>query len=114
MASETLTAIQAIKLEVQEIRTMLNTYMDKVDRHDKMLVSGDGDRLPLAEIVRNLSKTVQEYIAQKDKEEQLKQDEWRKIKTALILAGIPLVITFIGQAVVFYFKIIPLIEKLNP
>ena len=38
MASETLTAIQSIKLEVQEIRTMLNSYMDKVDKHEKILI----------------------------------------------------------------------------
>jgi len=112
MASETLTAIQSIKLEVQEIRTMLNSYMDKVDKHEKILVSGEGDRLPLAEIVRNLSKTVGDYIAQKDKEEQIKQDEWRKIKIALIIAGIPLFLTFIGQAIIFYFKVLPIIEKI--
>ena len=112
MASETLTAIQSIKLEVQEIRTMLNTYMDKVDKHDKILISGEGDRLPLAEIVRNLSKVIGDYIAQKDKEEQIKQDEWRKIKISLILAGIPLLLTFVGQAIIFYFRVLPIIENI--
>ena len=41
----------------------------KTDHHERILVSGDGDRLPLAEVVRNLTKTVGDYIEQKDKEE---------------------------------------------
>lgn len=96
----------------------------KVAQLEKILIIGDGDRLPLAEIVRTLTKTVSDYIAQKDKEEQrqrekeeaaalTKKAEWNRLKWLVIGIVVPAVIAFTGQAIIFYVRIFPLIEKLS-
>jgi len=36
---------------------------------ERILILGDGDRLPLAEVVRNLTNTVNDYITQKQMKE---------------------------------------------
>jgi hypothetical protein len=96
----------------------------KVAHLEKILIIGDGDRLPLAEIVRTLTKTVSDYIAQKDKEEQkqrekeeaesqIKKAEWNRLKWLIIGIVLPAIIAFTGQAIIFYVKIFPLVEKLS-
>jgi hypothetical protein len=91
---------------------------------EKILIIGDGERLPLAEIVRSLTKTVGDYIAQKDKEEQnqrekfekeesMKKAEWNKAKWLIISIATPLIFTFIGQAFIFYFRVLPIIETVG-
>lgn len=79
---------------------------------ERVVILGDGDRLPLAEIVRNLTKTVNDYITQKDKEEQQKKDEWRKAKWVVLGFAIPALLVFFGQAFVFFFRIYPILAKL--
>lgn len=87
---------------------------ERVSHLEKVLIIGDGDRLPLAEIVRNLTNTVKDYIAQKDKEEQKKIEQWEKLKWIIIVIAVPAILTFFGQAIVFFFKIYPILEKLTP
>ena len=74
---------------------------------ERVLILGDGNMLPLAEIVRNLTRTVSEYIAQKDKEETRRRDDWAKLKWVIIGVVVPSFIIFIGQAIVFYIRIFP-------
>ena len=91
---------------------------------ERILLTGDGDRLPLAEVVRSLTKTVGDYIAQKDKEEQharekaeaesaAKRAEWNRWKWLIIGIIVPALIALFGQAFIFYVKIYPIIEKLS-
>lgn len=85
----------------------------RVTHLEKLLILGDGDRLPLAEIVRNLTKTVDDYISQKKKEEEAKKAQWDKLKWVIATPIIGAAIVFLGQAFIFFFRIYPLIEKLS-
>jgi len=105
------TLITALQVEVSALRVLVEDVKKKTDHHERILVSGDGDRLPLAEVVRNLTKTVGDYIEQKDKEEQQRRDQWQKVRMIVIGVAIPAILAFIGQAVIFYVRILPLIEK---
>jgi hypothetical protein len=100
--------------------TEIEALKNRVTHLEKILILGDGDRLPLAEIVRSLTKTVSDYIAQKDKEEQkqledekVKVEERRKIKNIALGFLIPAAFVFVGQALVFFFRIYPILEKLS-
>jgi hypothetical protein len=86
---------------------------DRVSHLEKILIIGEGDRLPLAEIVRTLTRTVSDYIAQKDKEEQERKDQWNKAKWLVLGIVVPSFFVFVGQAVIFYFRIIPIVETLS-
>ena len=106
-------AVSELEGEIKEIRIMLDTYAQKVDTLEVVVLRGEGDRLPLAEIVRNLTKTVNDYITHKDKEEQKKREQWDKLKWVIIPIIVSGVIAFIIQAIVFYFRIFPLLERLS-
>ncbi len=103
---------------------MATKLEDRVSHLEKILLYGDGDRLPLAEIVRSLTKTVDSYIAQKDKEEQQakaraeaeaesKKSELNRLKWIFIPLIITGGITFVGQAIVFYFRFLPILEHIE-
>lgn len=96
----------------------------KVAHLEKILIIGEGDRLPLAEIVRSLTKTVSDYIAQKDKEEQKarelaeeeikqKKAEWNKWKWLIIGIVVPALLAFVGQAIIFYFRVLPILDTIT-
>lgn len=91
----------------------IDELKNKVAHLEKILIIGDGDRLPLAEIVRTLTKTVSDYIAQKDKEEQRKKDDWNKMKWLVIGIVVPALLAFFGQVIIFYFRVLPIIEGLS-
>lgn len=95
-----------LQKEVDELKS-------KVTHLERILIIGDGDRLPLAEIVRTLTKTVSDYIAQKDKEEQQKKDDWNKLKWIVIGIAAPALLAFFGQVIIFYFKVLPIIEGVS-
>lgn len=90
----------------------LDDMKGRVSNLERVVILGDGDRLPLAEIVRNLTKTVNDYITQKDKEEQQKKDEWKKLKWVIIGVVVPSLIVFAAQAFIFFFRIYPILAKL--
>ena len=98
--------VATMQKEIDEMKT-------KVAHLEKILIIGDGDRLPLAEIVRSLTKTVSDYIAKKDKEEQDKKNEWNKWKWLIIGIVVPAFIAVIGQAIIFYFRVLPIIENIQ-
>ena len=60
----------------EETRSAFNEINLRILHLERVLILGDGNMLPLAEIVRNLTRTVSEYIAQKDKEETRSRDDW--------------------------------------
>lgn len=97
--------VATMQKEIDEMKT-------KVAHLEKILIIGDGDRLPLAEIVRSLTKTVSDYIAQKDKEEQRKKDDWNRLKWLVIGIVVPALLAFFGQVIIFYFRVLPIIESL--
>jgi len=100
-------------MTVVSLQKDVDDLKSKVAHLERILIIGDGDRLPLAEIVRTLTKTVSDYIAQKDKEEQLKQDEWNRLKWIIISVIIPALLAFIWQGFIFYFRVLPLLEKVQ-
>jgi hypothetical protein len=100
-----MTAITMQK-EIDDMKT-------RIAHLEKVLIIGDGDRLPLAEIVRSLTKTVSDYIAQKDKEEQDKRNEWNRWKWLIIGILVPAFLAFMGQAIIFYVRVLPIIENIK-
>ena len=98
-------------MSVATMQKEMDDMKNRLAHLEKVLIIGDGDRLPLAEIVRSLTKTVGEYIAQKDKEEQEKREEWNKLKWLVIGVVVPLIVAFVGQVTYFYFRILPLVES---
>jgi hypothetical protein len=107
------TSINALNVEVGALRGLYEENKKQIDNHDKILVRGYDDHLPLAEVVRNLTNTVSSYIGQKDKEEQKKREQWDKLKWIIIPFVITGFMAFMGQAVVFYFRILPMLEAVN-
>ncbi len=95
-------------------KTEIDELKSRVAHLEKVLIMGDGDKLPLAEIVRSLTKTVGDYIAQKDKEEQEKKIEWNRWKWLLIGIIVPAFLAFIGQAIIFYVRVLPILETMKP
>ena len=111
-------SVATMQKEIDDMKT-------RVAHLEKVLIIGDGERLPLAEIVRSLTKTVSDYIAQKDKEEQKQKEreeqkeidkkaEWNRWKWLVIGIVVPGLLAFAGQAVYFYFRILPVVESLVP
>jgi len=107
------TTMSSLQFEIEALKSRIELIAQKTDHHENILIRGYGEQLPLAEIVRNLSTTVQSYIAQKDKEEQQRKEQWDKLKWLVVGILAPAIILFFGQAVVFFFKIFPILEKLE-
>jgi len=105
--------INSLQVEVSALRVLVEDVKMRTDHHEKILVVGYEEHLPLAEVVRNLTNTVGSYIAQKDKEEQNKKDQWNRFKWVVIPIIVSGVIAFIIQAIVFFFRVYPIIEKLS-
>lgn len=99
-------ATSTIQKEIDDLKL-------KVAHLEKVLIIGDGDRLPLAEIVRSLTKTVSDYIQQKDKEEQEKRNEWNRWKWLIIGIVVPAFLAFMGQAIIFYVRVLPILETIK-
>jgi len=95
------------------IQKQVDNMETRIAHLEKVLIIGDGDRLPLAEIVRSLTKTVSDYIAQKDKEEQDKRNEWNRWKWLIIGIFVPAFMAFVGQAIIFYVRVLPIIENIK-
>ena len=113
-------AVTNLQIETKALRFMLEEVQKKVENQELLLVKWDDNQLPLAEIVRNLTNTVSNYIAQKDKEEQKRADiekakkaEWNRLKWIIIGFAVPALLVFISQAFIFFFRIFPLLEKLS-
>lgn len=104
---------QALRVILEQIRTENAEVRKMVDYHNQVLVRGNGDNLPLAEIVRGLTKTVTSYIERKDKEEIKTKEQWDKFKWIFISFLVPSFLIFVFQATVFIFKIYPILEKLR-
>jgi len=90
---------------------------------ERILILGDGDRLPLAEVVRNLTNTVNDYITQKQKEEEAvkkqkvesekeRKAQWDKLKWVIISFAAPAILIFLGQAFILLFRVYPILEDL--
>lgn len=108
--------LNALREEVNALRVIVETLRaeHKEDRemmreHDKILVRGNG--VPsLQETVRILAKSMNDYFEEVKQEKADKKKEATTFKWLLIGAGIPLLLTFIGQAVIFYVKIYPMLQ----
>lgn len=106
-------SINTLQAEVTALRFLIEDVKKRTDQHEKILVVGYEDHLPLAEVVRNLTKTVSDYIGQKDKEEQKRKEQWDKLKWVVIPMVVASAFALIAQAFIFYVKVYPMIEKLS-
>lgn len=105
-----ISAIQSLEVETKALRILVEAVKTTADRHEQILVSGDGNRLPLAEVVRNLTKKFDDFMENEIK----KQEQWNKLKWIIIAFAVPSFFAFIGQGVIFYFRILPIVERLQP
>lgn len=105
--------------EVQEVRQMIeiletNQHADHlllVD-HDKILVRGNG--VPsLQETVRVLAKTMTDFISEAQSEKKVRREEARHWKWLLIGIGVPAVVSFLGQAIVFWVRVVPIMDTIK-
>lgn len=115
--------LNSIQIEVGALRLLCEDLKLRVTVLEKTVIVGHPGSLPLAEVVRNLTNTVNNYIEQKNKEEEdrkkeevQREKEKREQRNRWIILGasigIPILLTIIGQAVYFYFEIVPLIDPL--
>lgn len=98
--------------EIIQMQVQLVELTKKVERHESILVTGTDDALSLPEIVRNLSLTVENYIKRKDKEETSRTQFWDKFRWIIISTIVPMILIFLGQAFVFFFRFVPLLTSL--
>lgn len=105
-----ISAIQSLEVETKALRILVEDVKAKADRHEQILVSGDGNRLPLAEVVRNLTKKFDDFM----ENEMKKQEQWNKLKWIIIAFVVPSFLAFVGQGIIFYFRILPIVERLQP
>lgn len=119
---ETSEILNSIQIEVGALRLLCEDLKLRTSALEKTVIVGHPGSLPLAEVVRNLSNTVSNYIEQKNKEEEMKKEEEvqrnrerREQRNRWIILGasigLPILITLVGQAAYFYFKIVPLLVK---
>ncbi len=112
--------ISSIQIEVSALRLLCEDLKARTSALEKTVIVGHPGSLPLAEVVRNLSNTVSVYIEQKNKEEAEKKEQELirakerrdQVNRWIILGasiGIPIILTILGQAAYFYFKIVPLL-----
>lgn len=98
--------------EIIQMQVQMKALEAKVDHHEKILVTGSDEHLSLPEVVRNLTNSVNTYIKRKEKEEEEKKEEWGKWKWAILTVVIPATLLFMGQAVIFYFRFVPIMVEL--
>lgn len=117
--------VQSIQIEVSALRILCEELKIRTEKLENTVIIGYNGNLPLAEVVRNLTNTVSDYIARKDKEEAdqkkaketlEKEKREQRNRWAILIATflLPFLVTFIGQAIYFYFKFVPLINAMNP
>lgn len=94
------------------MQVLVSSLTAKVDHLEKILVIGSDDQLPLPELVRALTHTVDTYIKRKEQEELDKKREWGRWKWLVLGTVIPGTIIFIAQATVFFFRFVPIMAQL--
>lgn len=117
--------VQSIQIEVSALRILCEELKIRTEKLENTVIIGYNGNLPLAEVVRNLTNTVSDYIARKEKEDEerkAKEEQFAKERRdqinrwIILLAsiGIPILIGVISQTVYFYFKIVPMITMVSP
>ena len=102
--------------EIIQMQEQVRTLSGKVDHLERILVIGSDEQLPLPEVVRSLTNTVNTYIKRKEQEELDKKREWGKWKWLVLGTVVPGIIIFIAQATIFFFRFVPIMTQLanNP
>lgn len=99
--------------EIIQMQVQLTNLTTKVEHHERLLVTGTDDQLSLPELVRSLTSTVNSYIKRKEQEEAEKKAEWSRWKWVIITPVVGGAIVFTAQAIIFFFKFVPLVTKLT-
>lgn len=101
------------------MQVQLDALSQKVDYHEGILVRGVEGNLSLPEVVRNLTLTVDSYIKRKEQEEEekkqsdaRKKEQWDKLRWVIIGTVVPMLIVFIIQAAIFFFRFVPIMLEL--
>lgn len=102
--------------EIIQMQVQILEIEKKVNYHDQILVTGSDGQLSLPETVRSLAKTVEDYINQRNKEEEQRKKElvwWKRAIVGVVLSIIvPGVVAFIWQVILFYVKVVPAIDSM--
>lgn len=105
--------IEHVNAEVAMLKTKVDSHQDRITRLEEVVIVGSSDNLPLAEVVRNLTTAVDSYIKAKNKEEQDRKEEWRKLKWVIIAFLVPLVATYVWQTIIMMFEVYPLLVQMT-
>lgn len=113
---ETLERLKEHSLKLNEEQTTLLDHEHRITILERIVVSGDSERKPLVEVMRNLETKLDELIssrAAKDKEDKDNRKFIRNaIVTALIGVFFSVVVPSIIQIFLFWSRIYPILEKL--
>lgn len=105
--------MENVSVEVAMLKAKVDSHQDRITRLEEVVIVGSSDNLPLAEVVRNLTTTVDSYIKAKNKEEQDRKEEWRKLKWVIIAFLVPLVATYVWQTIIMMFEVYPLLVQMT-
>lgn len=105
--------MENVSVEVAMLKAKVDSHQDRITRLEEVVIVGSSDNLPLAEVVRNLTTAVDSYIKAKNKEEQDRKEEWRKLKWVIIAFLVPLVATYVWQTIIMMFEVYPLLVQMT-
>ena len=123
MRSEDEIVLDEMRMIITSIRDIQLADHALLIEHDKILVRGNGAP-SLQEVVRTLSESLtafmQSYKVERDEirikkqeEEKERKDEARWWKRTIIGFGLPITIAFVGQFIVFWVKVAPIISNFD-
>lgn len=104
-----------IRKDVSDILSRLAVIdgkMNILDSHDKILVRGNG--VPsLQEIVRGMNSNIEEFMASERRQKEDRISELRKWKWLIFGTIVPGFIVLVGQALIFYIRVLPMLPILK-
>jgi len=104
--------LTTLQSKLETMTHILTTHEKRLSLIETLVVTGQGDVLPLPELVRNLTNSVKSYIERKEREEAVSKAQWDKLKWIVFTFFLTGGLTFAVQAIVFFVRIFPLLEKL--
>lgn len=104
--------ISQMQVQLAELQIKYSDLDKRTERHETILITGTDEQVSLPETVRALSMTVNLYIKRKNQEEDEKKKEWNRWKWVILGTVIPGTLVFIVQAVIFFFRFMPIMVSL--
>jgi len=101
--------VEELKRKVETMAVVVDADHEVLSTLDKIIVRGNGTP-SLQEVVRALSKTLTEFLDEVKEEKKNKKDEANKLKWLILGIGIPALLGYAAQAVIFWVRVFPIIK----